>query len=493
MRARCHVLLSLTLLACGDDGAATPDAAPPDADYRIGEHPQLAVACSDTLADIYNLPTNLPTMDDSHRGDVFRCALSEKMTVPEIQAQITATNANFMNTAPGVVSSGFWSYRFAYRTTRNTVGTTRAEGDTAAILFIPAKPLEGAPLVVFGHGSVGLASHCAPSHWDLSGAIGDHDYPPMLYRLAAYGFTVVATDYAGFSYGQAPGFFNAEDEAHAILDATRAAAKLLPSPPSKVVLVGYSQGGHAVLSAHSYADSYGLQGELVGVAALAPMWSSMSIWGTATTSLAALSTANDTSAVLYAMAYAYSANELREGPGKGLDVFQTTKQLAAKEALLGGECYDKAKQMALGEKPADFFETNYVNIVGYACATNPIGSDCTDPLAAKWKDRWIEDRPPIDATGAPILITFAGGDTFVPTSRAQCARNKLAKDLMATGATTQLQYCFNSKANHRDLPRSTEVDYLSAWVAAKAGAGPDPGACPAFPASETCSVPPHEY
>ena len=86
MRARCLSLLSLTLLACGDDQPAMPDSAPmPDAtDYTIGDHPQLAVACTDTLADVYNLPSNLPAMDDSHRGDVFRCAISENSSVSAI-------------------------------------------------------------------------------------------------------------------------------------------------------------------------------------------------------------------------------------------------------------------------------------------------------------------------------------------------------------------------------------------------------------------------
>jgi pimeloyl-ACP methyl ester carboxylesterase len=493
MRVCSLSIVSLALVACGDD-AATPDAKPIDAiDYTIGEHPQLARACSDSLADIYVLPTDLPAMDDTHRGDVFRCAISEKLTVPEIEAQITASNLSFMNTAPGIINSGFWTYRFAYRTTRNTVGTTRAEGDSAAMLFIPAKPLAGAPLIVFGHGSLGFAPQCAPSHLDLSAtATGDNDWPPQLYRLAAYGYTVVATDYNGFSYGQPPGYFNAEDEAHAILDATRAAAQLLPSPPTKVAFVGHSQGGHAVISAHAYAKTYGMQGELIGVATLAPIWSSMSIWASATTSLAGLSTATDTGAIMYAMAYAYSASELREGAGHGLDVFQTDKQAAAKEAFLGGECYDKAKQMALGATPADFFETNYVDIVGYACATNPFGSDCSDPLAQKWKARWVEDRPAIDPMGAPLLITFGGSDTFVPTGRANCSRNKLTKDLMVTGATTQIQYCYNSKATHRDIIRGTEVDYLNKWIAAKAGAGEDPGSCTPFPV-EQCATPPHDY
>ena len=49
-------------------------------------------------------------------------------------------------TIPGTINSGFWTYRFGYRTQRNTVGTTRAEGDVSAVLLVPAKPLDGAPL-----------------------------------------------------------------------------------------------------------------------------------------------------------------------------------------------------------------------------------------------------------------------------------------------------------------------------------------------------------
>jgi pimeloyl-ACP methyl ester carboxylesterase len=496
MRVCCLAVLTLSIVACGDDQPAQPDATPtPDADYRLGEHPPLARACTDAVADIYTLPTDLPAMDDSHRGDVFRCAITEKLTVPEIETQIAASNETFANTAPGIINSGFWTYRFAYRTTRITVGTARAEGDTAAMLLIPAKPIEGAPLVVFGHGSLGFAPQCAPSHLDLSAtASGSNDWPPLLYRLAAYGYTVVATDYSGFSYGQPPGYFNAEDEAHAILDATRAAAKLLPSPPAKVVFVGHSQGGHAVLSAQSYAKSYGMQGTLAGVAAMAPIWSSMSIWASATTSLAGLSTATDTGAIMYAMAYAYSASELREGAGHGVDVFQTAKQQAAKDSFLAGQCYDTAKQMALGAAPADFFDSSYVDIVGVACATRPIGPDCSDPLAQKWQARWIEDRPPIDAmSAAPMLVFFGGADTYVPIRRAQCARNKLAADLSVAGATTKLTYCYNATAAHRDIIRSTEVDYMNKWIAATTGAGTDPGACTPFPTDTTCSIPPHEY
>ena len=174
MRLRSFSLLSLAFLGCGDD----PKVTPPDAaeDYTLGEHPQLAMACNDTLADIYTLPSGLPAMDDSHRGDVFRCAKAEKLMVPEIKTQIDAYNENKFNTtyenlSKGTIKSGFYSYRIAYRTTRATNPNGRPEGDTAAILLVPAKPIEGAPVVVFGHGSTGFAEKCAPSKIDLSAPV----------------------------------------------------------------------------------------------------------------------------------------------------------------------------------------------------------------------------------------------------------------------------------------------------------------------------------
>jgi dienelactone hydrolase len=490
MRARSLSLVTVAIISCGDDQPmmVSPDAA----DYTIGEAPQLAMPCTSTLADVYTLPTGLPAMDDSHRGDVFRCAVTEKLMVPEIRAQIEAYNTGYTNTTPGTITSGFWTYRIAYRTTRNTVGTARAEGDNVAVLLIPAKPLAGAPAVVFGHGSVGLAEKCAPSHLDLSTAAGGEDFPLSLYRLAGYGYTVIAPDYSGFQYGQSPGYFNAEDEAHAILDATRALGKLLPAPPDKLVFVGHSQGGHAVLAAHSYAKSYGMQGTLVGVGMFAPFWVSNSLWAAGTTDTAGLTTAKDTNSILYAMAYAYSAGELRDGPGGGLVVFQTDKQAGAKDFMVGGECYDTPKLQALGAKPSEFFTSEYVNTVGFTCAISPITPDCTSTIATMWKQRWIEDRPPIDPQGAPLLFVFGGTDTFITPRRAQCTRNKIATDL-ASGGTTKVQYCFNDVAGHRDVLRGPDADYMAEWIAARTGVGPEPAMCPSFPTDLTCQVPPHDY
>src|SRR5262249_29189450 len=158
---------------------------------------------------------------------------------------------------------------------------------------------------------------------------------PPLFALAGYGYTVIAPDYAGFGFNASPGYFNAADEAHSILDATRAAAKILPSDrlPGQVVLVGHSQGGHAALAAHSLAPSYGLAGTLVGVATYAPFWISMLAWGAAITDAAGLQTANPGQyhLILYAMSYFYSAGELLDGPGGGVAMYPADKRSAVQQ------------------------------------------------------------------------------------------------------------------------------------------------------------------
>jgi len=495
MRGITSLSLFLMIAACGSDNNHPTDApkavdAPADAPPEtLGPPPDLAMPCTDAEADVYTLPSSLPTMDDSHRGDVFRCAKAESLSKTKVDSQIAAYNTGFTGTTTTASVSGFWSFRIAYRSERNTVSNARAEGEMAAFLLVPEHPLANAPLVVFGHGSVGVAAGCAPTKLDLSGAVQDQDYPPMLYRLAGAGFTVIAPDYNGFSYNQPPGYFNAEDEAHSLLDATRAAAKILPAPPAKVVIVGHSQGGHAVLAAHSYAEAYGMTGQLVGVAAIAPLWSSMDLFAAGATPAGMLTTATDVNSILYAMEYAYSAGELRDGTGHGVDVFATAKQAAAKDAMLGGECYDSAKLQALGATPGDFFDSNYVNTVGMGCA---LGGTCTDPLAVKWKAIWGQDRPAIDATGAPLLIMFGGSDTFVNPNRALCAKKKLTADLAAGTATTTIKYCSDDAAGHRDLVRDASADYVLKWIASQAGAGADPGACTDLPAG-TCQAIPQEY
>lgn len=490
MRALSIVLLGVGWVGCGGNngGGAPPDMA---TSTSLGTAPALAVACSDSAADIYQLPAGLPTMDDSHRGDVFRCTPAESLTGDYANAQATAMGY------PGPsLPSGFWTYRIAFRSLRasDDAAGPAVEGDMAAVLAVPEKPLAGAPLVVYGHPTTGIAPGCGTSHVDLSDPNNPNDYSAAVIPLAAYGYTVIVPDYAGYSYGQPPGYFNAEDEAHALLDSTRAASQLLP--PSlqfdKVVLVGHSQGGHAAIAAQHYAKSYGMSGQLAGVATYAPYWLSMASFGAITSPLAMFNTTKDAYTIEFAMFYFYSQGELRDGPGMGLSMFQTAKRDLVKQTLVGsGLCYDFADLMMLGNTPVDFFDPTWVSDVGTNCAATPVGSDCSPPDAATWLARWQKDRPPLDPMSTPILIWYAGQDQNISLGFAQCARDRFANDLSAAGATTTIRYCFDPTSKHNSVPR-VNAGYVNQWIAARAGIGSEPADCAPFPTGQTCQTPPND-
>ena len=192
-------------------------------------------------------------------------------------------------------------------------------------------------------------------------------------------------------------------------------------------MIGHSQGGHAAIAAQSYAKSYGMSGKLVGIAVARAAVELDVAMGDDDHERSPVSRRAPTSvSILLLDDVLYGAGELRD-PGHGLDIFETAKRTAAKEVINGAECYDATKMQALGATPADFFDPTYVQDVGYNCATNPLGSDCTGTLGLDSGSRaFRRTARPIDTTSsAPILALFGGKDTVVTPSRAQCARNKI--------------------------------------------------------------------
>jgi pimeloyl-ACP methyl ester carboxylesterase len=468
------------MLGCG---------APPTMNFGagLGPAPKLSIACTDRPSDAYTLPSNIPSFDASHRGDVFRCASTESLTADSVNSLLVG----FAYKGPKL-PSGFWTWRVAYRTERATAASVSGpiEGDTPAVLLVPDHPLKGAPLVVWAHGSVGLPASCAPSLRDLTTPAtgGQPDFAVNMYELAGYGYTVIAPDYSGFAYGQPPGYFSADDEAHSVLDATRAAAKLLPAAmlSDKVVLVGHSQGGHAVLAAQALAakGDFGLQGTLVGVAAYAPFWSSFATYAALATFSASqfgFNTDNDAYQYLFAMDYFYSSGELLDGPGHGVDVFQSDKQTAVAHVLTGA-CTDAAGLKMLGNIGYDFFDHTFADDVGSTCA---LGTDCSSALSTKWLARWQSDRPPLDSNGAKVVIWYGGNDIYVTPQFAQCARDKIHSD----GADAQVSYCWDAGADHLSLIR-IDSDYVNQWIAARAGIGAEPAPCTPFPTTLNCPTAP---
>jgi hypothetical protein len=263
-----------------------------------------------------------------------------------------------------------------------------------------------------------------------------------------------------------------------MLDATRAMKNLLPSAalPPKVFFVGHSQGSHVVLSAQAFAKSYGMEGELAGVAPMALLWVTDLTWGASLSPVAGLHTATDAAALSYGMYYFYGHGELYDGPGGGLAMFRADKR-AQVAAVLSGSCEsDVDTQMpTLGAASTDFYDPTFLSAVSGCMA---LGQSCDQEPAATWVTRAIADRPAIDPYSAPIVIWHGAVDTTISPARAQCGFDKLQADLAAASApTTTITICGDPEADHGGVIER-DMDWIAQWIDARVGGQPDPPGCP---------------
>jgi pimeloyl-ACP methyl ester carboxylesterase len=450
----------------------------------------VAAGCSDSIADVYVAPSNLSAFTPDSRGEIVRCAYDRTLTAADVDK--TARSEGY--TGP-TLTSGARVYRIAYRTER-VVSTSAASsatplaGITSAVVLLPDHPVAAKhPLVVAGHGSVGIADTCAPSRGDLmtTGNFLD-DARSLVLPLAGYGYTVVMPDYAGFGYGGTTGWSLSEDEAHSLLDSTRAMNKLLApgSLSGEVAIVGHSQGGHAVISAQSYAASYGLAGHLAGVVAEAPLWIPARSWGAALTDVLGLRPSVSAGALAYAIQYFYTHGEIYDGAGHGTDMFQSGVQQEIRDALTT-TCLDTLgdKLATFGQHPSDLFSSGFALSVS-TCAD--IGL-CLGSDASAWKQRFKDDRPSIDPNGAPLVVINGGQDGTVTPSLAACGIEKIDED-MSRGGSTAVDFCFDQDAIHGSDVGAGEhpelgitrrnADWINHWVAARTLGAKEPGTCTAW-------------
>src|SRR5690606_26038080 len=156
-----------------------------------------------------------------------------------------------LDTSAGLASADR-QFRILYSTTDGVTG--KAPVTVSGALFVPSgkAPEGGWPVVAWGHGTLGIADICAPS-WQ------GRSYRDVRYLNAWLdaGFAVVASDYQGTGVPGPNPQSNNRANAHSILDRVRAAQHALPGEISnKVLLVGQSQGGSAVVVAAGYAPEY---------------------------------------------------------------------------------------------------------------------------------------------------------------------------------------------------------------------------------------------
>ena len=135
--------------------------------------------------------------------------------------------------------------------------------------FIDAtRPWNGSgtrPTVIIAPGTVGQGDQCAPSHAFSTGlnvttapfSLSANQEALSANVWSAMGARVFVTDYIGLGTPGVHTYVNRLEEAHAVLDAARAANALGGSgPTTPLALWGYSQGGGAAAAAAELQSSY---------------------------------------------------------------------------------------------------------------------------------------------------------------------------------------------------------------------------------------------
>ena len=136
-----------------------------------------------------------------------------------------------------------------------------------ATVFASSDPPAGPrPVITWEHATTGLLQKCMPSLLSApTKGVPERD------RVVMAGWVVVATDYSFAEKGGPHPYLIGEGEALATLDSVRAARQMSELTLDKRMVVwGYSQGGHAALWTGIVGPRYAPDLEILGVVAIAP-------------------------------------------------------------------------------------------------------------------------------------------------------------------------------------------------------------------------------
>jgi acetyl esterase/lipase len=282
-----------------------------------------------------------------------------------------------------------------------------------------AAPPQGRPVLVWAHGSVGLADQCAPSH---SGVVGAPN--SWLAGLVLQDMVVAATDYQGLGTPGPARSLIGLSAGRAVLDVARAARGLNAAGASdRVMLAGHSEGGHAVLWAAELARSYAPELQVLGVAATAPGAELAT-----TLRLARFRPAAITSGAMLIVA-AWG------------DAYRVPPQGVLTPA--GRRAFDRVRSTCLEELASD--------------PATPVVRPSTLLATRPWPALLARNTPGHAATPAPVLIAQGTDDEVVVPA----ATRALVQRLCHAGDTLELRSYRG--AGHFDIPQVASADLIG-WT-----------------------------
>ncbi len=397
--------------AGGGDVGAVSDSGAPDAGGAVDSgtpHLQLRAPCAETLAQV-----QAATSGAGPLGARLACS-------PD---QLLAQGDTFF---------------LSYRTTRGN----GLPGASTARVFLPKNPRPlPSPLVVAAHPSVGIADACAPTRE------GDGVFSLALPWLEK-GYPVIAPDYAGLGNPGTHGYVDNHDTAYSVLDAARALEALLEpgALDGRQVLVGYSEGGGAVLAAQALEKTYGTFGRVTAVIAYAPEYFvRLGSFGYVAMlrSPDALTVAQGYTKPVVAALRQYGWYENYVGAGRGGEAFPAasrdgTVSAVEQQCIIGLGAFLPSTRTRVKDLIDDELRTTFL-----ACVDGVAG--CRDP-GQRFYDGLRADLLRNDPQGAPVLYVQGMLDTVMPVGEEAACVVPALRD-----AGVDLTLCTDATAAHNNI------------------------------------------
>ena len=272
-------------------------------------------------------------------------------------------------------------------------GINDAVSHVTASVFVPKgnPPPGGFPVVALGHPTTGTAPECAPSQSpDLSGE------STTAMALLNAGYVVTVPDYQGLGKPAKPDdydfdpYLDSTTVGFNMIDAVRAARKLVPDASDTWAALGAQEGGQAAWAANELADNYGNDLKLVAAAALAPM---ADFEGLAVNAMAG--TLNTDQKLVYVAYLAALKNEYFYD--LELDDYRRGAAEQNWDALLS--CKDPAQRKLLADKigPDDL---------------RPASPQALQQLRGYLQKTTLPQGP----TQAPMYVIYGGRDAVIPAA-----------------------------------------------------------------------------
>ena len=329
----------------------------------------------------------------------------------------------------------------------STSGITGERTEVSGSVFVPndVPPKGGWPIIVFGHATVGMRPECGPS--GSSTLLG---LSTSVTALVKAGYVVSLPDYQGLGPGT-PGhpYADATTAGYNVIDAARAAHRLVPDSSDRWLAVGISQGGQAAWAANELGARYGTGLTLVGTVSLSP--------ATDLTGLAAAAAAGSLSKQQGGLLQLMLAALATENPSLNLQDYRRGTVAEHWEVLSSCRSEDAAARAAAVDQitPEEL---------------RPASPEAEATLQGLLADRSLPREP----TSAPMLVLYGGQDTLLPpdwTNKALSAACRLGDviDIM-----------FQPTKGHADIDVAASFD----WIKDRFDGLPVPDSCRSFEAAQ---------